>query len=83
MEGEAAGGLWPFVARSDEVALIDADGRGAVLVGVAGVGKTRLLAEVLAGDRAQQSRAIRRTARGRRGATRMSPRSAKSGTTSA
>jgi DNA-binding CsgD family transcriptional regulator len=59
MEGEAAGGLWPFVARDDEVALIDADGRGAVLVGVAGVGKTRLLAEVLAGGGLQDTRTIR------------------------
>jgi DNA-binding CsgD family transcriptional regulator len=45
---------WPFVARDPEVALLDdllLSGRGAVIIGDAGVGKSRLLATI--GERAE------------------------------
>src|SRR5262249_37488283 len=45
--GTNAAGLWPFVARDNELGQILADTRGAVLVGQAGVGKTRLLGAAL------------------------------------
>jgi DNA-binding CsgD family transcriptional regulator len=51
---EGARGLWPFVARDEELALIDGSQRGGVvLFGDAGIGKSRLLAELTA--RVEQS----------------------------
>ncbi len=53
-------GLWPFVARDTEVALVDGEtGRGVMLVGDAGVGKSRLLAELVDGIEASGRRAVR------------------------
>ena len=45
---------WPFAAREQEVAVLDElmlSGRGAVIAGDAGVGKSRLLSTI--GDRAE------------------------------
>jgi DNA-binding CsgD family transcriptional regulator len=41
--------MWPFVARDDEIAQIGESQRGIVLVGEAGIGKTRLLVEAVKG----------------------------------
>lgn len=55
----AVGGRWPFVARDEELALVESDDRGAVLIGDAGLGKSRLLEEVAARAELDGHRVVR------------------------
>jgi DNA-binding CsgD family transcriptional regulator len=58
--GSAGIDLWPFVCRDKELTLIEGNAaQGAVLVGEAGVGKSRLLTELVERGEAEGRRVVR------------------------
>ena len=59
MNGGAAERGWPFVGREAELAEIEAGQVGVVLVGQAGIGKSRLLAEAVDRVSSAASRTVR------------------------